>query len=143
VRHDPAVNIDVQEVVEKEKAANFRLQPLPDVFESLLCPTGDPMDVAASEAAPTDAASMDEDDADAFESAAPTPGSTSAAHANAGRSSGYGMETPDASYSGGAPSPEQTHRPPPNENINFVFLGGSYRCACMLQHLGMCSCECV
>jgi hypothetical protein len=91
--------------LEQERAANFKLQPLPDVFENLLSPNGEHMHTAASGASHAEAASMDEDEVEAFEPASGSP-------------------DPAAS--------EQKYRPLPPHEFRFAFLGGSYSCASKL-----------
>jgi hypothetical protein len=95
----------VQEVVEQEKAANFKLQPLPDVFEDLLCPSGDRTNTAVSSASPPEATSMEEDGVEAAKSASGSP-------------------DPAAS--------ERERQPLPFQKAQFAFLGGSYSCALLL-----------
>lgn len=114
--------------MEQEKAANFRLQPLPDVFESLLSPNGGQSDAAVSETAQTEAASMDEDEVDVFKptvstqnsSGAPSPDKPASSPSLATDSLNP-AESPDAAATG------QSYGPLPTENLKFAFLGGSYR----------------
>ena len=124
----------MQEVVEQEKAENFRLQPLPDVFESLLSPDAENTehtDTAVSEGCLPDNASMDEGSIDhkgleSYQSPGPSRGTSTspdvaATSPSVAADSAHAAESPDPA------APAQGYRLLPTENFKFAFLGGYYR----------------
>lgn len=126
--------LHVQELVEHEKAANFKLQPLPDVFESLLSPHEEQVASPASNIDRTeDLADADEHAPDSVLSAFPSHSCNEASASHA--------DGPEASSSTSSPDPTDTKRkyqalythskdkyqPLPTQCLKFVFLGGAYR----------------
>lgn len=122
----------MQEILEQEKAENFRLQPLPDVFESLLSRDAEHPDVAVSQGGQAGSASMEEDrttqgSPDLYQSAGPS-GTTSARVSPDVWYNSPSVAT-DSLHAADSPDPTASankYRSLPAQNLKFIFLGGSY-----------------